>query len=118
MVKSIDELAKAIGKKIANADQLGDEANQNGSLLAGVFQLMIDVKVRLEVLEKTTGISDSLKGKISDAKTKTIDFSKKLKDSHAQLGVAAAQSDDAKKAIDRTNKPGDKGASELEALNK
>ncbi|AHH04158.1 Variable outer membrane protein, partial (plasmid) [Borrelia nietonii YOR] len=69
--------------------------------------------VRLEVLEKTTGISDSLKGKISDAKTKTIDFSKKLKDSHAQLGVAAAQSDDAKKAIDRTNKPGDKGASSL-----
>ncbi|WP_434757134.1 Vsp/OspC family lipoprotein [Borrelia puertoricensis] len=119
LVKSIDELAKAIGKKIQNQDTLADEANQNGSLLAGVFQVMVDVKVKLEALEQIAGISEELKGKITDSKLKTIAFSKKLKDNHAQLGVAAAQSDDAKKAIDRVNKvDGENGAKELGELNK
>nr|AZM66148.1 variable tick protein [Borrelia hermsii] len=117
LVKSVDELAKAIGKKIQNQDTLGTEANQNGSLLAGVFQLMVDVKVKLEALEKTAGISDELKSKVSDTKTKTEAFSKKLKDNNTDLGKAAVQDDDAKKAILRTNNDKTKGAEELGNLN-
>nr|QCQ81054.1 variable tick protein [Borrelia hermsii] len=117
LVKSVDELASAIGKKIQNQDTLGTEANQNGSLLAGVFQLMVDVKVKLEALEKTAGISDELKSKVSDTKTKTEAFSKKLKDNNTDLGKAAVQDDDAKKAILRTNNDKTKGAEELGNLN-
>ncbi|WP_349643006.1 Vsp/OspC family lipoprotein [Borrelia venezuelensis] len=52
LVKSIDELAKAIGKKIKNDGTLDAMAGKNGSLLAGVFQVILTVETKLEQLEK------------------------------------------------------------------
>ncbi|UPA15660.1 hypothetical protein btBTE5EL_001338 (plasmid) [Borrelia turicatae] len=118
LVKSIDELAKAIGKKIQNQDTLADEANQNGSLLAGVFQVMVDVKVKLEALEKTAGIFDEVKGKVTSAKAATKKFLDTVKGANGDLGKKDASDENAKKAIDRVNKAdGDKGVAELIALN-
>ncbi|ANA43964.1 Vsp68, partial (plasmid) [Borrelia hermsii HS1] len=51
LVKSIDELAKAIGKKIQqNSDQFGADGVHNGSLISGVFQVILTVEIKLKSL--------------------------------------------------------------------
>ncbi|WP_413814472.1 Vsp/OspC family lipoprotein [Borrelia nietonii] len=80
LVKSICELAKAIGKKIKqNPDALGTDGTHNGSLVAGAFQLVLTVKVKLEKLGNTPEISGELKGKITDSKSKCKEFADKIK---------------------------------------
>ncbi|WP_347343319.1 Vsp/OspC family lipoprotein [Borrelia puertoricensis] len=122
LVKSIDTLAKAIGKKIQNQDQsplTNDAGNgHNTTLIAGVFQIVLTVSSKLTELEKDVAISAVLKTKVTEAKTKSTEFLAKLKGEAATLGVAsgAATSDDAKKAIDITG-DGSKGGNELKALN-
>ncbi|UPA10073.1 hypothetical protein bhYOR_001445 (plasmid) [Borrelia nietonii YOR] len=117
LVKSIDELAKAIGKKIKSDGGLDTEASKNGSLLAGVHSIISAVKTKLEALGTTDGVSSDLKTKITDVKTKSQTFLGKLKDNHADLGKNDASDDDTKKAIKKDNSDKTKGASELEALN-
>ncbi|MCD2382016.1 outer surface protein OspC [Borreliella americana] len=114
LLASIDELAKkAIGKKIDQNNGLGNEANKNGSLLAGVYAISNLIVEKLNVLK-----NEELKEKIEDAKKCTTEFTNKLKISHAALGVAngAATDADAKAAILRTNQDNDKGAAELVKL--
>nr|WP_281506165.1 Vsp/OspC family lipoprotein [Borrelia nietonii] len=51
LVKSIDELAKAIGKKIQqNSDQFCADGAHNGSLITGVFQVILTVEIKLKSL--------------------------------------------------------------------
>ncbi|BDU63444.1 outer surface protein C (plasmid) [Candidatus Borrelia fainii] len=115
LVKSVDELAKAIGKKIKDADTLDtDNADHNGSLLAGAFQIISTVKTKLGDLEQTVGLPNELKQKITDSKTKTDTFLGKLKTNHSDLGKEGATDEHAKKAIGQ--KDGDKGAKELDEL--
>ncbi|MCD2413509.1 Vsp/OspC family lipoprotein [Borreliella burgdorferi] len=113
LLSSIDELAKAIGKKINN-NGLDDVQNFNASLLAGAHTISKLVTEKLSKLKNSEG----LKEKIEDAKKCSDDFTKKLQSSHAQLGVAggATTDEEAKKAILRTNAIKDKGADELEKL--
>ncbi|ETZ17111.1 Variable outer membrane protein [Borrelia duttonii CR2A] len=60
LVKSVDELAKAIGKKIENDDDgFDDEADKNGSLIAGVFSIVRAVGDGLSKLD-TSNISEKL----------------------------------------------------------
>ncbi|WP_347343322.1 Vsp/OspC family lipoprotein [Borrelia puertoricensis] len=118
LVKSIDELAKAIGKKIKDDGTLENEVGKNGSLIAGVHSVVSAVKTRLEKLEKQNGVSNEVKTKITEVKNKAETFLGKLKDNHNDLGKNEVGDDDAQKAIDRTNQPnGDKGAKELGELN-
>ncbi|WP_433996726.1 Vsp/OspC family lipoprotein [Borrelia venezuelensis] len=119
LVKSIDTLANAIGKKIKNDDDGFDtESNKNGSLLAGTLQLIFAVGTKLEALAKIAGISDELKGKVTAAKTENTSLIAKLKGGDANLGKHDATDEHAKEAIDKTNKPnGDKGVAELKKLN-
>ncbi|WP_430644694.1 Vsp/OspC family lipoprotein [Borrelia puertoricensis] len=117
LVKSIDELAKAIGKKIKNDGTLENETDKNGSLLAGVHSVISAVKTKVEALETTSGISTELKTKITDVKSKAEAFLGKLKDKHADLGKNAATDVDAKSAILTTDATKDKGAKELGELN-
>ncbi|AHH13078.1 Variable outer membrane protein (plasmid) [Borrelia hermsii YBT] len=118
LVKSIDELAKAIGKKIKNDGTLENEAGKNGSLIAGVHSVISAVKTKVGVLETTSGISNELKTKITEVKNKAEIFLGKLKEKSADLGKNEVGDEDAKKAIDRTSQPnGDKGAKELGDLN-
>ncbi|SCW40627.1 Lipoprotein [Borreliella japonica] len=113
LLSSIDELAtKAIGKKIQNSDDLAVEANKNGSLLAGAYAISSLITQKLSVLKN----SAELNKKIEDAKKCSEAFTKKLKDSHADLGKNDATDDAAKKAILKTNGAKDKGAEELEKL--
>ncbi|WP_348648870.1 Vsp/OspC family lipoprotein [Borrelia parkeri] len=119
LVKSIDELAKAIGKKVDNAGKLADDADKdkNGSLVAGVYSVVLDIQTKLVALE--TKINDNeLKKQVTEAKTSSTEFINKVKGANATLGKNDAKADDAKKAIDRTSQPnGDKGAEELGKLN-
>ncbi|AFI31952.1 Variable small protein 3 (plasmid) [Borrelia crocidurae str. Achema] len=118
LVKSVDELAKAIGKKIQqNNDQLTDDSNHNGSLIAGVFQVVLNVKNNLANLEGLIGVSDDIKQKVTKAKTESVTFLSKLKTEHTALGKQDAQDTDAKKAILRSDNTGDKGVAELIKLN-
>ncbi|ABF82166.1 Vsp/OspC family lipoprotein [Borrelia hermsii] len=118
LVKSIDELAKAIGKKIKNDDDGFDtEANKNGSLLAGTLQLMFAVGTKLESLEKIAGISDEVKGKVIVVKTENTALITKLKGGDASLGKNDASDSDAKNAIDKSDVTGGKGKEELIKLN-
>ncbi|UPA11590.1 hypothetical protein bpSLO_001434 (plasmid) [Borrelia parkeri] len=117
LVKSIDELAKAIGKKIKNDGGLDAEAGQNGSLIAGVHSVISAVKTKVGVLETTSEISNELKTKITEVKSKSEAFLNKLKDGHTELGKKDASDDDTKKAILRTNSDKSKGVTELIALN-
>ncbi|ABF82193.1 Vsp/OspC family lipoprotein [Borrelia hermsii] len=117
LVKSVDELAKAIGKKIKNDGGLDTEAGQNGSLIAGVHSVVSAVKIKVGALETTSGISNELKTKITEVKSKAEAFLNKLKDGHTELGKKDASDDDTKKAIKKDNSDKTKGASELEALN-
>ncbi|WP_041177905.1 Vsp/OspC family lipoprotein [Borrelia duttonii] len=119
LVKSVDELAKAIGKKIQNDDTLGSLQDKNGSLLAGVHSVVSSIKTKLEALEQTVGVSDELKKKVSTVKTESKSFLDKLKEGNAELGIEGATDENAKKAIDRIGKnDGDKGVVELLRLNK
>ncbi|UPA11610.1 hypothetical protein bpSLO_001486 (plasmid) [Borrelia parkeri] len=117
LVKSIDELAKAIGKKIKSDGQFDTESGKNGSLLAGAQSIMLAVKAKLGHLENKEGFSTELKQKITDSKTKTETFLTKLKDNHSDLGKNEATDDDTKKAIKKDNDDKTKGAEELIKLN-
>nr|WP_025401575.1 Vsp/OspC family lipoprotein [Borrelia crocidurae] len=120
LVKSVDELVKAIGKKIKNSDQELDAlAGKNGSLMAGVFQIILTVKDGLTKLEAdSSSIAEKIKTQITDAKTKSGEFLTKLKDKNAELGQDGVTDEHVKEAIDyQTKKNGDKGAKELGELN-
>nr|WP_025401228.1 Vsp/OspC family lipoprotein [Borrelia crocidurae] len=117
LVKSVDELAKAIGKKIKNDGGLDTEAGKNGSLLAGVHSVISALKAKVELLEKTSGISNDLKTKVTEVRNKVDAFLTKLKENHSDLGKHDAAADDAKKAILVSNGDKSKGATELTQLN-
>ncbi|WAZ86014.1 Vsp/OspC family lipoprotein [Borrelia miyamotoi] len=118
LVKSVDELAKAIGKKIKEDGTLDTLNNKNGSLLAGAFQVILTVETKLKELEKKNGLSDSFKAKITNAKGEGTGLVNKLKGGHAELGIEGATDDNAQKAVDRVGKAdGDKGVAELVKLN-
>ncbi|AHH14469.1 Vsp/OspC family lipoprotein [Borrelia hermsii] len=103
LVKSIDELAKAVGKKIkADGTDVGDDVGKNSSLVAGVRNIILALTPKLGTLEVIDGISDKLKTEIDSVKNKSKAFLDKLKDTSSD--------DDTKKAIDRIGKKdGDKG---------
>ncbi|WP_318250823.1 Vsp/OspC family lipoprotein [Borrelia duttonii] len=119
LVKSVDELAKAIGKKIQeNTDTLGTDGAHNGSLVAGAFQMVLTIKTKLETLAALDGISSDLKAKVDDTKGKAESFISKVKTKHSDLGKEGVTDDHAKEAIDyKTKANGDKGAKELGELN-
>ncbi|AHH13383.1 Variable outer membrane protein (plasmid) [Borrelia hermsii YBT] len=119
LVKSIDELAKAIGKKIKDsATELDNQANKNASILAGTFNVVLHVKTKLAQLEKKEGIPENLKVKVTAATAANTSFLNKLKEKNADLGKDGVTDEDAKKAIDRIGKKdGDKGVAELIKLN-
>ncbi|UPA11663.1 hypothetical protein bpSLO_001546 (plasmid) [Borrelia parkeri] len=117
LVKSIDELAKAIGKKIQNGDTLATDNNHNGGIIAGSFQIISTVKSKLDTLAKTNELSDELKQKVNDSKSKAEAFLGKLKTNHTDLGKEGATDDHAKAALLITNNTKDKGATELGQLN-
>ncbi|AFJ49044.1 Vsp/OspC family lipoprotein [Borrelia hermsii] len=112
LVKSIDELAKAIGQKV-NADGLTAEADKNDSLVAGVYQLISDVQGKLTKLEIGASKFAGLKEKVVAAKKGSDDFLTKVKAQHNNLG----QSAEAPKAIKKGNADSTKGAEELGKLN-
>ncbi|ANA43890.1 Vsp26, partial (plasmid) [Borrelia hermsii HS1] len=119
LVKSIDELAKAIGKKIKNDGTLEAIADKNGSLIAGVVSVAEAVEKKLGELQ-VAGFLKGLNEKVQDVDAKVKAFTKKLKDKHVVLGAAdgATTDDNAKKAIDRVNQVnGENGAEELGKLN-
>ncbi|BDU63417.1 outer surface protein C (plasmid) [Candidatus Borrelia fainii] len=117
LVESIDELAKAIGKKIKNDGTLEDEKDKNGSLLAGVHSVISAVKTKLGLLENKEGLSDELKAKVTSAKSSSNKFLETVKSKHNDLGKNEVTDDNAKSAIDRIGqKNGDKGAKELGEL--
>ncbi|WP_268828135.1 Vsp/OspC family lipoprotein, partial [Borreliella valaisiana] len=107
----IDELAKAIGKKV-EANGLGNEADRNTSLLAGAHEISILITQKLTALKDSGG----LKAEIAEAKKCSEAFTKKLKDNNAQLGIQNVQDVEAKKAILKTNGDISKGAKELKEL--
>ncbi|WKC81164.1 Vsp/OspC family lipoprotein (plasmid) [Borreliella tanukii] len=113
LISSIDELAnKAIGKKIKQDNGLTNEANHNGSLLAGAHAISTLITQKLNGLKN----SEELKEKIEDAKKCSEAFTKKLNDSHADLGKQDATDENAKKAILKTDPAKDKGAKEFGEL--
>nr|ALU64345.1 Vsp4 [Borrelia miyamotoi] len=118
LVKSVDELVKAIGKKIKNDDEGFDtEANKNGSLLAGILQLMFAVGTKLEVLEKTAEISNELNGKVTASKSENTALITRLKGGDDSLGKSYASDTDTKNAIDKNDNTGGKGRKEIVKLN-
>ncbi|WP_434757103.1 Vsp/OspC family lipoprotein (plasmid) [Borrelia puertoricensis] len=119
LVKSIDELAKAIGKKIQDQDTLAVDTNQNGSLLAGVFNLMFDIKNKLTQLEAKADKFVGIKEKVTAAKNGSAKFIATVRSKHSELGKNNANDTDAEDAIHVVKKPnGDKGAKDLADLNK
>ncbi|WP_281862374.1 Vsp/OspC family lipoprotein [Candidatus Borrelia fainii] len=116
LVESIDKLAKAIGQKI-QANGLAGEADHNGSLIAGAYNIVLFAETKLGDLEQTVGLPNELKAKVTDSKSKAKAFLDKLKGGHADLGKKDATDDNAKKAIDKDNGEKTKGASDLIALN-
>ncbi|WVN92308.1 Vsp/OspC family lipoprotein (plasmid) [Borrelia turicatae] len=80
LVKSIDELAKVIGKKIKSEDgTLEAEANRNESLIAGSYQVILTVNNKLKELEVKAGIFEGLKNKVVSSKTASDAFLEKIK---------------------------------------
>nr|pir outer surface protein C precursor - Borrelia sp [Borrelia sp.]BAA08467.1 outer surface protein C [Borreliella garinii]BAA08468.1 outer surface protein C [Borreliella garinii] len=114
LLSSIDELAKAIGQKIQQNGLSPDAADHNTSLLAGAYAISNLITQKLNALKD----SGELKAEIEEAKNRSAAFTKKLADSHAELGVAAgaATTDNAKRAILKTHANEDKGAKELKDL--
>ncbi|WP_434757120.1 Vsp/OspC family lipoprotein (plasmid) [Borrelia puertoricensis] len=118
LVKSINELAKAIGKKIKDsATELDNQVNKNASLLSGAFTIVLHVKNKLAQLEKKEGLSEDLKAKITVATTSNTNFLNKLKENNADLGKDGVTDEDAKKAILLSHNDKTKGAKELGELN-
>ncbi|WP_246990228.1 Vsp/OspC family lipoprotein [Borrelia parkeri] len=115
LVKSIDELAKAIGKKVNNDGQLtqATDKDKNESLVAGVYNVVGSISVKLKKLETISGISDEMKQKITAVKSSGDKFIEKVKAQHASLNTES----DSKKAIDKADGDGSKGAKELGELN-
>lgn len=112
LLLSIDELAKAIGKKINNDGTLGDDQNHNGSLLAGAYAISTLIKQKLDALK----VSEGLNKEIAEAKKCSEAFSSKLKGEHTDLGKQDATDVNAKKAISKADAAKDKGGKELEKL--
>ncbi|WNY64476.1 Vsp/OspC family lipoprotein (plasmid) [Borreliella americana] len=112
LLASIDELAKAIGKKIKNDGSLEAEANRNESLVAGAYTISALITQKLGKLKN----SEELKEKISNAKDCAEAFTKKLKDNQAELGVQGVTDENSKKAILKTHGDKTKGAEELGKL--
>ncbi len=71
LISSIDELAKAIGKKV-EANGLGNEADRNTSLLAGAHEISILITQKLTALKDSGG----LKAEIAEAKKCSEAFTK------------------------------------------
>ncbi|UPA12812.1 Vsp/OspC family lipoprotein [Borrelia venezuelensis] len=117
LVKSIDELAKAIGKKLKKDDgTFEDETNDNnGQLVVVAYSIISDINTKLTGLEQKVGIFDELKVKIADVNAKSKLFLDKLRSD--ELCKKDAKDDDIKKAIERTNADKTKGAKELGDLN-
>ncbi|WP_347343308.1 Vsp/OspC family lipoprotein (plasmid) [Borrelia puertoricensis] len=115
LVKSIDELAKAIGKKIKDDGQLtqATDKDKNESLVAGVYNIVGFISVKLKKLETISGILDGMKQKVIAVNSAGDKFIEKVKAQHASLNTES----DAKKAIDKTDGDGSKGGKELSDLN-
>ncbi|WP_434757271.1 Vsp/OspC family lipoprotein (plasmid) [Borrelia puertoricensis] len=118
LVKSIDELAKAIKKKIGAAGLQDDNDNHNGSLVAGAFSVALNIQAKLLALETKT-VDNELKKQVTIVKTKSDDLVNKLKGQNADLGKenGAVSETHAKEAILVSNATKDKGAKELGELN-
>ncbi|WP_434757303.1 Vsp/OspC family lipoprotein (plasmid) [Borrelia puertoricensis] len=118
LVKSIDELAKAIGKKIKN-DGIDANAGKNSSLVVGAYNVILDAENKLKELKKVADRFVGMKEKIEDVKNKSTTFLSKLKNQHANIGIADVTDANAEEAIDYQKKPnGTNGAKELGDLNK
>ncbi len=82
-------------------------------MLAGAYTISTLITQKLSKLNGSEG----LKEKIAAAKKCSEEFSTKLKDNHAQLGIQGVTDENAKKAILKANAAGkDKGVEELEKL--
>ncbi|AFI31990.1 Variable small protein 2 (plasmid) [Borrelia crocidurae str. Achema] len=118
LLKSVDEFAKAIGKKLTKTTGAiaSDASSNNGPLVVGAYSVVSDVNAKLAVLEKSSEVFDVLKVKVVDAKAKGQAFLDKLK---GDDDLCKKEVDDAnvKKAIDRSDGSKDKGAKELDDLN-
>ncbi|BDU63533.1 outer surface protein C (plasmid) [Candidatus Borrelia fainii] len=119
LVKSVDELAKAIGKKIQAAGATGTVASKNASLVAGAYNVVAAVETSLEALEKKAiGQLAGMKTQVTAAKSSSTKFLTTLKGANASLGIDEVTDPHAQEAIDKKTKPsGDKGASDLGELN-
>ncbi|AHH06010.1 Vsp/OspC family lipoprotein (plasmid) [Borrelia miyamotoi] len=118
LVKSIDVLAKGIGKKIKNADELDTVADKNGTLVAAVFSLMLDIKTKLTKLETGAEKFDGMKAKVAAAKSECEKFIATVKSKNTDLGKDGVTDAHAQEVMDITSKPsGDKGAADLVKLN-
>ncbi|AHH14450.1 Vsp/OspC family lipoprotein, partial [Borrelia hermsii] len=123
LVKSIDELAKGIKKKIGAAGLVDDNNgnDKNNALMAGAYSVSLDIVGKSKALQipeyiKDQGVTDKVTGISSAAEA----FVNKLKEKNNVLGVdqGAATDDNVKKAIDRNTHPnGENGSKELQALN-
>ncbi|WP_347343321.1 Vsp/OspC family lipoprotein [Borrelia puertoricensis] len=117
LVKSIDTLAKAIGKKIVAGGATGTVSNKNASLVAGAYNVIVAVETKLGELEKKVGLSSDLKGKVTAAMAAGTKFLTTLKGATNEIGQDETTDENAKKAIDISDATGDKGAKDLIALN-
>ncbi|AHH07531.1 Variable outer membrane protein, partial (plasmid) [Borrelia crocidurae DOU] len=97
LVKSVDELAKAIGKKVEGAGNLGDDGGQNGSLISAAYSIISSVSTKLERLEQQAEVSVELKAKITVVKTASKKFTDTVKGASAELGKKDATDENAKK---------------------
>ncbi|WP_334212681.1 Vsp/OspC family lipoprotein [Borrelia miyamotoi] len=116
LIKSVDTLAGAIGKKIKSDGTFDTMAGKNGSLLAGAYNIALDINSKLTALEGKAGLSSVLKAKVTAVKISGESFSNKLKTEHTDLGKEDASDDNAKAALLVTNATKNKGVTELEAL--
>ncbi|ACH95231.1 Vsp/OspC family lipoprotein (plasmid) [Borrelia recurrentis] len=117
LVKSVDELAKAIGKKVEGAGNLSDDGGQNGSLISAAYSIISSVSTKLDALEQQAEVSTELKAKITIVKTASKKFTDTVKGASADLGKKDASDENAKKALLKSDAVGDKGAKDLVALN-
>nr|BAA08459.1 outer surface protein C [Borreliella garinii] len=116
LLSSIDELASAIGKKIHQQNGIvADTADHNTALLAGAYAVSSLITKKLEELIKNSG---ELKTEVEEAKKCSAAFTKKLADSHTELGAAngGATDNHAKEAILKTHGTDSKGGKELKDL--
>nr|WP_247098898.1 Vsp/OspC family lipoprotein [Borrelia hermsii] len=102
LVKSIDELAKAIGKKLQNNGTLTDDGStdKNTSLISGVYSIVLDIDKKSKALSVLESFKEqNLDEKVTNFTTATKAFLDKLKSKHAELGVdqGAATKDNAQK---------------------